>query len=109
MFLGVLVKARGVGIQYRSCVLWQIGVVAFCCAARIDHMVGIVKNCAIFAGNCTVTSARHGNDILEREEIILSMRIGNAKCRIRIGFAVNHRHAKFVAHDLGRIFARFGL
>ncbi len=101
MLGGILVEARGIGFEQRTGIGGELRIFALRRAARVDQVVGVIDLRAFLARDRAVTSTRHRDDILQREEVILGMGDSDAVSRVGIGLAVDMRHAEFVADDLG--------
>ena len=103
MRCGIFVEARGIGIEQRARVFGETRIFAFGKAARIEQVIGVVEGCTLFARDRAIAPAAHRDDILQREEIVLGMRYGDAVSDIGIGLPVDMGDAEIVADDFGRI------
>ena len=95
-----LVEPCRIGIEQRAGVFGQVRIVALCRAARVEQVVDIIDCRAVLAGDRAIAAPGHGDHVLQGREIVFRMGDGDAVSDVRVGIAIDMRHAEFVANDL---------
>ena len=99
----IVIQPGRIGFKQGAGIGGQFGIVPLRRPARIQQVIDIIHRRPILTRYRAIATARHGQHILQGEEIILSMGCCHAIGDIGISLAVNMRHAEFIARDTGGI------